>query len=516
MSDAVVHLTIDGRAVEAPAGATVLEAARQVGIEIPTLCHLPGKPPLTSCFVCMVRVGGQTRLVPSCATQVRPGMVVESETEEVHAARRTALELLLSDHLGDCQAPCRMLCPARMDVAAMNRAVLAGDMVGALKVVKQSLALPGVLGRLCPGMCEKGCRRHHEGGSLAIGRLHGGLAELDLASGAPWVPELAQPTGKRVAIVGAGPAGLSAAYYLQASGHACTVFDDHDEPGGALLDHVPESRLPRELLRGEVALICALGVSFELGERVEQAPSGFDAVLVAAGEGANVFGLERGTKGIKTERPRMSTDRVGVFVAGAAIAPTHHTVNSVADGRMAAEAIDRYLRGDPTPAKLDDYTVRIGRLEGDELAPYLRLGSPASRHDLAPPVERELLVKEAARCLHCDCRKLTTCKLRRVSQQYGANPEAYKGERREFAFDSSHPDVIYEPGKCIACGICVQVSSDAGEELGLTFVGRGFGVRAAPPFGESLGDALRLSGRACAEACPTAAISLKRTEHADE
>jgi NADH dehydrogenase/NADH:ubiquinone oxidoreductase subunit G len=103
------RLRIDNRDVEVPEGATILEAARRAGIAIPTLCHLEGLPPSTSCMVCVVKVRRPDRLVPSCGAPAEDGMVVESETDEVREARRDALELLLSDHLGDCEAPCRAI-----------------------------------------------------------------------------------------------------------------------------------------------------------------------------------------------------------------------------------------------------------------------------------------------------------------------------------------------------------------------------------------------------------------------
>ena len=98
-----ITLTVDGRSVQVPAGSTVLDAARALGVNIPTLCFLAGvKEDRPSCMACVVRVNGDSRLVPSCSTKATGGMVVASETAEVKAARRAALELLFSDHLGDC------------------------------------------------------------------------------------------------------------------------------------------------------------------------------------------------------------------------------------------------------------------------------------------------------------------------------------------------------------------------------------------------------------------------------
>ena len=164
------QLVIDNREVTVPAGATILEAARRAGIEIPTLCHLEGLPPETSCMVCVVKVRRPDRLVPSCGAPAEDGMVVESETDEVREARRDALELLLSDHLGDCEAPCQTICPASLDIPRMLRHIAAGEVREAYALARDALVLPATLGRICPAPCEKGCRRGERDEALAIDR----------------------------------------------------------------------------------------------------------------------------------------------------------------------------------------------------------------------------------------------------------------------------------------------------------------------------------------------------------
>lgn len=90
---------------------------------------------------------------------------------------------------------------------------------------------------------------------------------------------------------------------------------------------------------------------------------------------------------------------------------------------------------------------------------------------------------------------------------YGASPNAYRGERKSYTRETGHPQLVYEAGKCISCGLCVQIAQDAGEQLGLSFIGRGFDVSIDVPFGESLAAGLRKVARECAAACPTAALT---------
>ncbi len=261
----MLRLTIDQREVEVPEGATVLEAARQLGIDIPTLCFREGCKPSTSCLVCVVGLGGPGRLVPSCATAAAEGMQIESETEAVRQARRTALELLLSDHLGDCVAPCQFGCPAQMDIPTMLRQIAAGELREAIATIKRDIALPATLGRICPAPCEKVCRRADHDAAVSICLLKRLAADADLASGDPYLPACKPSTGKRVAIVGAGPTGLSAAYYLRQLGHACTLVDENPTPGGRLLRETTETGLPREVLQAEIASITRLGIDLEMG-----------------------------------------------------------------------------------------------------------------------------------------------------------------------------------------------------------------------------------------------------------
>lgn len=517
------QLTIDNQTVEVPAGETILAAAARLGIEIPTLCYLEGCNASTSCMVCVVKIKGRESLVPACATPAQGGMIVESETDEVRVARRTALELLLSDHLGDCLAPCHSICPARMNIPQMIRQIAAGKLRDAIQTVKKDIALPAVLGRICPAPCEKGCRRREQDDPLAICLLKRYAADVDLASGAPYLPDCRPATGKKVAILGAGPAGLAAAWHLLQFGHACTIYDRNDKPGGNLQYAVPLDKLPRDILNTEIRLIEKLGATFILNHPVQDQSSfenlknTYDAILIAAGTmppaQLQIWNLPAAETGIRVNPQTGQTEIPGVFAAGSAVRELKMAVRAEADGKTAAHTIDQYLTGQTITGLPKEFSTHIGKLQKGEIESFMQ---EVPTHPRQLPADHatasftaEQARTESLRCLHCDCRKPDTCKLRIYSQQYQANPNRYPGDRRPFEMQIRHPEILFEPGKCIDCGLCVQICEKAREPLGFTFIGRGFDVRIGPPFRQPLAEALTRVARDCAAACPTAALALK-------
>lgn len=514
-------ITIDQREIEVPPGTTILQAARMLGIDVPTLCYLEGVKPLTSCLVCMVKIVSTGRLVPSCGTLAEEGMQIESETPEVYRVRRSALELLLSDHLGDCFAPCEFACPAHMDVPMMLDQIASEDFGRAIATVKQNIALPAVLGRICPKPCEKGCRRNAADGPVAVCQLKRFVADRDLQSAAPYRPECGTPTGKRVAIVGAGPTGLAAAFFLRRAGHEVTLFDRNDRPGGRLLEETSPDELPRDVLEAEINTIMRLGIQWrgnvEVGRDVafDALCDGHDAVLVAGGKLAaaqgSAWGLKGTDRGIVVAKGTYQTSRPGVFAAGNAIRSKGLVVRSVADGKEVATVIDTALSGrQPEPIQRP-FSTRTGRVEAHEIDDYLTVASSCGREE--PDADSEFAPEEAAeqasRCLQCGCRDRVGCALRRYAEHYGADPNRYRGQRRRFEQVVQPSGVIYEPGKCIDCGLCVEIVQSSETPIGLTFVGRGFDVRIDVPFGRTMEEALGEMAARCVAACPTGALVMR-------
>ncbi len=289
MSKATVNITIDGRTVEVAAGTTILEAARGVGIDdIPTLCHDERLNPYGSCFLCVVEVEGVRKLLPSCATEVRDGMAISTHSDRVVAARRRALELLLSNHYADCLGPCRTHCPAGVDVQGYVALVANGHYEDAARLIRETNALPSVCGRVCVRLCEVGCRRGKVDEPVAINMLK--RFSLERTDPSYVRPHVDPPTGHKVAVVGAGPAGLACADILARKGHQVTIFEAKPEPGGMLRYGIPEYRLPRDVLDQDIAGILDLGVSLELNTRLGEdftiddlVEQGYEAVFLGLG-----------------------------------------------------------------------------------------------------------------------------------------------------------------------------------------------------------------------------------------
>lgn len=516
-----IRLTIDGRAVEVESGQTLLAAARKLGIDVPTLCHHEKCTPSTSCLVCLVKVkaNGAGRLVPSCATRAEPGMMVESEVADVFEARRTALELLFSDHVGDCLSPCHRICPLQLNIPAMLRQVDAGQTAEAVATVRKAIPLAGITGWLCSAPCEQGCRRGTHDAPAAIRDVERFVAGQDVS----WQPPCAADSGKSVAIVGAGPTGLMAAHELRLKGHAVTVLDRRAEPGGSLWAEIEAGNLPSGTLHAEVDRLRAMGVVFRsatpLGDSVtlEQLVADHAAVLLAVGERgkaqAQGWGLTLVPTGIKVAADTSLTNLGRVFAAGSAVKSMRQVVRAMAEGRTAATAIHQFLSGQVIQRLPKPFSSIMGKTSPEEVAKFMIGPSPIGRTvptggataGFAPTEARV----EASRCLHCDCRSEGSCALQRYAEMYDVDTSRFRGERRPFEQHLEHGHIIFEPGKCILCGICVQLAEQAREPLGLAFIGRGFDVKVGVPFSREIDEGLQKVGKECVEACPTGALVFK-------
>jgi len=348
-----VNLSINGRKVEAQAGATIFEAARAAAIYIPGLCQYQGLKPLPevvpdmACQLCLVQADGELKL--SCNTGVREGMRVETQAPRVReqlkrnlreimrrypeapvtGELKTAIDyagledyavsipkklpvredspFFIRDHnrcilcercvrvcrdirgasVIEFAYPCLRACPAGIDIPRYLRLIGRGRPEAALAVIREKVPFPGSLGRVCVHPCEQACQRGKEVDKpLAIRMLkryaadHGGDGWKQRQRRLP-------ATSKRVAVIGAGPAGLTAAFYLAKLGHGVTVFEALPEAGGMMRVGIPEYRLPRDVLGAEIKDIQEVGVDIKLNTRIDDIDGllkqGYDAVYVGVG-----------------------------------------------------------------------------------------------------------------------------------------------------------------------------------------------------------------------------------------
>ena len=284
----MLNLTINGKNITVEEGTTILQAAKDNGIYIPTLCYDDAVKVYGACGLCVVEAEGIPKLLRSCSAKCSEGMVVNTESKRVVQSRKIAMELLMSAHDGDCVAPCQLNCPARTDCQGYVGLIANGEYEAALKLIKNKVSLPASIGRVCPHPCETACRRGKVDEAINIAQLKAFAADMDLNSDS-YLPEKDAPTGKKIAIIGGGPAGLTAAYRLAISGHEVTVYDMMEKMGGMLRYGIPQYRLPKEVLDKEIAIIEKLGVKMINGVKlgkdftVASLKAQNDAVIVAVG-----------------------------------------------------------------------------------------------------------------------------------------------------------------------------------------------------------------------------------------
>ena len=672
-----ITVTIDNKLLQADKGKTILQIASENGIEIPTLCHNEKISRTTSCFVCVVKNSKTGKYLPSCSAVPMEGDIIESSSDEVKDMRKTALNLLLSEHTGDCEAPCTISCPAHASVEEYVRAGRKGDFKKALEIIKERIPLPKSIGRICPRFCEKDCRRNIHDKPVAINEFKRLAADLYYDE---YMEELPGLTGKKVAIIGAGPAGLSTAYYLRRMGIESVIYEKLPEPGGMLRYEIPEFRLPKAILASEINHFYKMGIKIECNKElgkdviIEDLKKKFDAVAVTIGcwqassmrvdgeelaadgiqwlkdiaannykydnpgktivvgggnsamdccrvsvrleskdvscfyrrtekempaeqleideareEGVNFNFLtapiklrKKGDKliltcqkmelgepdasgrrrpvpvkdsdfdvsadtviaaiGQKTDAPEgLKTNKWGdidvnelnyqmeanVFSAGDCVTGAATVVEAVGGGRKIAIAINDYLN---SQEHIEPNVMNVSRghwshLAEDDLV-YLKDIDKSKRikphfinmnarqntfTELFPTFSENEVKKEGERCIECSCTAKEDCKLKQHSEEYGADPEAIKGEKVMAGYDNRHPMIIHDRLKCIKCGICVKICGEVVNESLLSQKQRGYKTTIGTGFDKPLPNSCSDCGK-CIEECPVGALQWKEKE----
>ncbi|MCL2220011.1 MAG: 2Fe-2S iron-sulfur cluster-binding protein [Chitinispirillia bacterium] len=511
----MIKITIDGKTVNIEDGATLLDAARSAGIDIPTMCHRDKNVSPVSCFVCAVRVGGSDNFVPSCATKAIDGMVVYTSSDEVKECRRRALELMLSEHAGDCAAPCSRICPCGLDIPEMMRRLLSGDINTAAETIMRSMPLPATLGYICPAPCQKGCRRTAVDTPLSIQLTHRAIAKSVINTSSHNKTIGTAQKFKNIAIIGSGPAGLSSAYFLTVNGYSCTIFESQPAAGGTLRTQFDESALPKNILDAEIKLTEDLGVKFILNKKInsiDEIYNDYDAVVIATGHQENnqlrLFDLEQGSHGVKTCHDTLMTSRQKVFACGSAVRPVHMAARSVGQGKLTAASIDNYLSG---KSAHKPFFMNIGHLSDAETESLVE-SIPYTDKSKTPLSIIDAITDNPGRCLQCDCGKKNSCVLRDYAAQYGAHRLRYAtGHRRQYIRQLyAGSGLVHEPGKCTVCGRCVNITREKGIIPGLSFTGRGSSVYISAPFSADIDKAMGAVLDECVKSCPVGALWFKQ------
>lgn len=427
----ILRFTVDDTEIAAPAGASVLHAALEAGLEIPHLCFDQGLNHERNCGLCCVEIHGEREAVYACETPVRAGMRVQSQSEALTRLRRAALEKLLQNHKGDCLPPCRLACPAGSDCQGYAGLIAEGKPEEALRRLYDAYPLPASLGRVCPHPCEDACRRSLFEGPVALGALKRFAADAALGEIEALLSPPQAATGKRVAVVGSGPAGLTAAWFLRRSGHGVTVFEAREKAGGMLRYGIPQFRLPKEVLDREIQIIQNSGVHFRYGRRLgrdfglEGLRAEYDAVFLAPGaqqgaalgiEGQDLPGVYDGVRFLRQ-------------VAGGKVPELGKNVAVVGGGNTAVDACRTALR---LPGV--ETVVLLYRRERGQMPAYRDEVEEAEREGA---VLRFLVAPTALRAEGKKlCLRLQAMRLDKADSSGRQRPEPLPGQGEDLLVDS--------------------------------------------------------------------------------
>ncbi|MDR0414047.1 MAG: (2Fe-2S)-binding protein [Prevotellaceae bacterium] len=451
-----MNITLNSREVAVNKGETLIEVARREGFSVPSLCYAASARHQSSCMVCAVKNCATGQIVPSCTTLPTEGMQVDTESDEVRLARTLSLELLLSDHRADCEAPCSVTCPAGFNPAAMNSLYDSEQYSEALELLRDSLVIPATLCYICNAPCEKICRRGDLDHAVAIREVKKALVAKTS------VENVRRPAGNgvRVAVIGSNPAGLSAAYHLRKWGYEVTVLEKFS---AALAPYIPAEQVPAETLSLELAVLKAMGISFVFSAN-DPLSGEYSGVVAAVHDNPSP---EWVTPTTKSKQPARLT------LEGRRMAAQLHATLLPDDEKNTAPL--------PEPKAFNSTYPRFSDSEKKRLAAQQQARGNRSG------------------CLYCDCDKKADCKLRRYATEYGIKSSRYA---KSSIFDAltrqqAGQALWFEQAKCIKCGLCVYNSSN-----GFTFKDRGFAMQVMLPE-ESVGNVTA----ELAELCPTGALS---------
>ena len=331
-----------------------------------------------------------------------------------------------------CETPCKTECPNETDIPEYFDLVRTGDIAGAAKLLLSVNPLAATTGRVCPHTCENGCNRNEYEEGVSIRDIEKFVGDFILDNEKDLVGEIPEDTGKKIAIVGSGPAGLTAAFYLRKAGHAVTIFDDNEKPGGMLVYGIPAYRLPKNVVEKIVKMLTRIGVVFKqkikLGVDVKLADlqKEYDAILLGIGawestkmgcpgeDAAGVIG------GIEFLFHATNKGETGMGKTVAVIGGGNTAMDACRTAlRLGAKKVYNYYRRTQAEMPADEEEIVEGTEEGVEF------------RYLAAPVE---IIKNKKG--HVNKIKLQKMKLGKPDESGRRRPEPIKGETETVDVDT--------------------------------------------------------------------------------
>ncbi len=395
-----------------------------------------------------------------------PGRQVDGSTTSARAHRRIVIGLaddILEKCRGEGPANCEARCPLRVDAHLYVQLAKEGRFREALQTIRERLPFPGILGHVCTHPCELHCKRLELDQAIRIRDVKRFLAAAE--EGPPeHIVSCAPLRSQRVAVVGAGPAGLIAAHDLRRAGLRVVLMEKLTRLGGCLSDRIPEWRLPEAVRERDLSIIEALGIEVrtgvELGRDIEldELVGDYDAVVLAPGFGGGQAMLESDRNGIgRSPRDTIFADPTtcaagpdGLFAGGDAVSGPTSVIDAMALGRRAAEGVRRFLDGAAAPPPARRPRDLLWQLGIDETERRRRQRTPLLLQPSPPPLTEDEVRREGERCLDCSCdRCVRDCEF---LANFCSSPRELARRVRDGV--EGHVQTIYS---CNVCGLCATL-----------------------------------------------------------
>lgn len=510
-SNNMVKLTIDNISIQVREGTKLIDAARDHGILIPSLCYIKELPHYTSCMVCIVKDKHTGKFIPSCSARVEDGMDIDASGPEIVALRKDAISLLLTEHRAECEAPCKLVCPIGLNIPLMNRYIQKGNFSQAAQLIYFEMGLPESLCTVCPKYCENACRRKMIDAPVAITSIKHFTVASDKR--VPLTSKLEKPA--KIAIIGAGASGITAAFNLAKQGHSCVVFEKSGRIGGTLRTELSERGFQADLFDNEVHSIIDSGIEIRINTAIDT--TGLEKHLVPEydiiinASGANIRSDEVQATGttLQFEGDTLIIADKYLFSVGSAVKQDKQVIRRIGNAKRSAEAINNFLQsGDLIKVKKRFNSV-TGKIQEEEEVEWLKECPEVTQRHSDPRIKEEC-IEEALNCLHCDCRAADNCQLRELAESLDVgNPRMKLASHPIEKKINTTSKLIYENAKCIKCGLCIRVSPDETNNPSLCFTGRGFLSKVAVPLTADFDSILRDGTDRVINVCPTGAIVKK-------